>query len=91
MRRTETLAVDFTSREELTTFEPASNDHWMRRVSIMTLLSGVGAIVCGYNISELDESLARQIAVPGFGVTGAGGVMWLITHLILKGSKIEEN
>jgi hypothetical protein len=66
-----------------------STDHWMRRVSIMTLLTGVGAIVCGYNISELDNSLGRQIELGGLWVGVFGTAMWFITHLILKGSEIE--
>jgi hypothetical protein len=67
--------------------ETHSTDHWMRRVSIMTLLSGVGAIVCGWNISELDETLGRQIALGGLWVGIFGTVSWFVTHLILKGSK----
>jgi hypothetical protein len=66
---------------------PVNDDHWMRRFSIMILLGGVGVIVCGWNISELDQDLGRKIALAGFGVAFIGTVAWLVTHLILKGSR----
>jgi hypothetical protein len=68
-----------------------SNDHWMRRAAIMTLLSGMGAIACGWNISELDQDLGRKIALSGSGVAFFGTVIWFITHHILKGYRNAES
>lgn len=87
MPRTETLAEDQISKEALHENTPASNDHWMRRVSIMTLLSGVGVTVGGFNIAELDETLGHQISLVGVVIAAIGLASWLVTHLILKGSR----
>lgn len=66
-------------------------DHWTRRTAIMTLMTGVAFTVSGYDISKMDETLGHQITVTGFGLAIVGAVAWLITHLILKGSKIDAN
>lgn len=87
MRRAEILIEDVISSEALNIPNSTDNDHWMRRVSIMTLLSGIGAIACGHNITDLDDSLGHQITLSGIAVAVTGSLMWLVTHLILKGSR----
>lgn len=68
----------------------SSEDHWMRRTSIMILLSGIGIILCSYNISRTAEILSNQIALIGLCVAILGATCWFITHLFLKGYKMSQ-
>lgn len=87
MSQIDTLAEDVTSSEESLDSSTVSTDHWMRRVSIVTLMAGVGVTVGGFNISELDETLGHQISLVGIVTAATGAVAWFVTRLILKGSR----